>query len=92
MIITIDDAELEARLRAVAEARGEDPNRYAVAVLAEALERDTDPDAGLADEDKAAIRAGVERGLADSAAGRVTAADDFYAEMNRKHGILGPRD
>jgi len=90
MTITID-AELEARLRAVAEARGEDPNRYAVAILTEALEGNEDPDAGLTEEEKAKIRAGLERGLADSAAGRVTPADTFYAEMNRKYGILEPR-
>ena len=90
MIITLD-AELEARLRAVAAARGEDPNHYATAVLAEAIERAEAPD-DLTEEQKAEIRAGVERGLADSAAGRVRPAEEFYAEMNRKYGILGPRD
>jgi hypothetical protein len=34
------DEELAARLRAVAEARGQDPNQYAVAALAQAVDRD----------------------------------------------------
>jgi hypothetical protein len=34
-------SDLEARLRVAAEARGEEYNRYAVAVLADALARDT---------------------------------------------------
>ena len=86
MTITID-AELEARLRAAAAARGEDPNHYAVAALIEVVERDEDPDADLTEEDKAAIRAGVERGLKDFEEGRYRPAEEFYADMSRKYGL-----
>lgn len=86
MTITID-AELEARLRAKAALLGEDPNRYAVAVLTEALEQNGDLDADLSDEDKAAIRAGVERGLKAFEEGQYRRAEEFYADMSRKHGL-----
>jgi predicted transcriptional regulator len=67
------DPELQARLCAVAKARGADPSDYATTVLVDAVARDEqDPDANLSEEERAAVRAGLERGLADSAAGRVT--------------------
>ena len=86
MVITID-AELEARLRAAAAARGEDPNRYAVAVLKEALELEEDPDADLTEEDRAAVRAGVERSLKDFEEGRFRSFTDFAAEMRARYDL-----
>ena len=46
--LTIDD-DLAARLRAVAAARGEDLNQYAVAALAQAVERDAAEEAARAE-------------------------------------------
>ena len=86
MTITID-AELEARLRAKAALLGEDPNRYAVAVLAEALEQNEDPDADLTDEDKARMHEGILRGLADEAAGRVKPLTQVIDEARKRHGF-----
>lgn len=75
MTITID-AELEARLRAVAAARGEDPIRYAIAILTEAIERD-----------EAAMHEGIRRGLADEATGRVKPPSQVVAEARERHGF-----
>jgi predicted transcriptional regulator len=91
MTITLDDT-LARLLREAAAVRGEDPNHYAVAAISDALTRDAahleDPDAALSDEEKAAVRAGIERGAADFDAGRFSAADDFYKKMQEKHGIF----
>lgn len=86
MTITID-AELETRLRAAAEARGEDPNRFAIAVLTEALDWNEDPDADLTEEEKAAVRAGVERGLKDFEEGRFRPFAEFAAEMRARYDL-----
>lgn len=93
MTITLDD-RLALHLQKIAAARGEDPNNYAVAAIADALVRDeaaaniTDPDANLSDDEKAAVRAGIERGAADFDAGRFSTADEFYKKMQEKHGIF----
>jgi predicted transcriptional regulator len=93
MIITLDD-KLAAHVQAVAASRGEDPNNYAVAAITNALMRDkavaesADPDADLNEEEKRAIDAGIDRGLADFDAGRFNSAEDFYKKMREKHGIF----
>lgn len=46
--LTIDD-DLEARLRAVAVARGEEPNQYALAALARVVDRDAAEEAARAE-------------------------------------------
>ncbi len=86
MIITLDP-ELEARLRAVAAARGEDPNHYATAVLTEALERAEDTESSLTTEDIAQMQVGIQRGLADEAAGRVKPLAQVIDEARRRHGF-----
>ncbi len=93
MTITLDD-RIAIQLQEIAAARGEDPDNYAVAAIANALVRDeaavnaADPDADLSDEEKASVRAGIERGVADFEAGRFSSADDFYAKMREKHGLF----
>lgn len=84
------DPELEARVRAAAEARGADPNRYAVALLTQALERDTDKADVLSPEEAERMHAGIRSGLADEQAGRVRSAEVFFAELESRHPFLRP--
>jgi predicted transcriptional regulator len=82
------DPELQARLCAVAKARGADPSDYATTVLVDAVARDEqDPDANLTEEERAAVRAGLERGLADAEAGRIKPAAEVYARLQEKYGV-----
>jgi predicted transcriptional regulator len=89
------DPTLEARVRAVAAARGEDPNHYATVVLTEAVERDAavaasgapDEDDLLSDEECARIDAGIERGLADFAQGRSRPLEQVIADKNARFGL-----
>jgi predicted transcriptional regulator len=91
--ITIDDETLVARLLAAAAARGEDPNRYAVAAIAEAVESDADsyttgydPDA-LSPEEIAESREGIRRGLEAAEAGRVIPFDVWGEQKRQKYGL-----
>jgi predicted transcriptional regulator len=88
MIITLD-LDLEARLRQAAAARGVDPNRFAVAVLAEALQQQEDDAdaAALTDEEWARIEAGIERGTADFDAGRFRSVDEIVADKRTRFGL-----
>lgn len=89
MSITLElDTELETRLRAAAEASGQDVNRFTTVLLREVLERAFETGDELTDDEKKAVQTGIERGLNDGAAGRVKSATAFYQELNRKYGIL----
>ncbi len=95
MTITIDDS-LFADLRQLAEQRGEDPNRFAVAVLQKAVwehqtdvvsSADTDEDADLTEADHLAIRDGIRRGLEAVVAGRLRPFSEFAAEQRAKYDL-----
>ena len=82
------EADLFERLAAIAQVRGEDPNYFAVAALEWLVEQaEGDPDAALSETERAAARAGLERGLADAAAGRVSPAEDVYVGLRERYGV-----
>lgn len=89
MTITLSE-ELAERLRAVA---GTNANWFAVAAIERAIEssgqEEMDIDDELTEAERLQTRAGLERGLADSDAGRVASAEAFYKRMYAKHGVLG---
>jgi predicted transcriptional regulator len=82
----IIDPELEARLYEKAAEVGGDAQTLANLLIADGL-RAGDLDADLTEEDKQAIRAGVQRGMADFASGRHRSAEEFYAHMSAKYGL-----
>jgi predicted transcriptional regulator len=98
MTITIDDT-LFADILHLARERGEDPNRFAVAVLRKAVNEhrlvtstakaDTteDEDSDLTDADRLAIRDGIQRGLESVAAGRLRSFSEFAAEQRAKYDL-----
>ncbi len=88
MTFTIDlEPETLDRLRAVAAARGEDPNHYAAAAIAEKVDRDAHPDSVVSADEIAALHAGVERGLQAEAEGRYRPAADVFADMEARYGL-----
>ena len=75
MTFTIDlEPETLDRLRAVAAARGEDPNRYAAAAIAEKVDREADRAQGLREGRE--LLSGPARPLAES-----------FAALREKHGL-----
>lgn len=90
MTITLEIApETEARLRDKATAQGLDLAAY----LLELAERDayeaeeSDPDADLTGEDRAAIREGVRRGLQAFEEGRYRSLETVIAEKRERWGL-----
>jgi plasmid stability protein len=83
-------AEIEERLREEAARSGRSVEETATALLAAALDaaEAERADRELTPEDIAELRAGIERGLAEGAAGRVKPAADVYARLNAKYGIF----
>jgi predicted transcriptional regulator len=68
--------ETEARLNEIASLHGQKPEEYALRVLDEmALADKTEFDAAVA---------GLRRGMADAAAGREIALEDYLAEITRE--------
>ena len=91
MTITIHDETLAEKLRAAAAARGEDPNHFAVAAIADALAADAyDPDA-LSPEEITQSREGIRRGLEDGAAGRVTPFEEWATQVHLRRQHSGGR-
>jgi len=90
MIIELP-AEMETRLRAAASESGMDLNQYATALIYKGLEDAPvlawDDGQPMTEEEKAAIRAKVERGIADGEAGRVLSSKETYARLYAKLGI-----
>jgi predicted transcriptional regulator len=78
--------ELAARVAALP---ADEVNAYAVAALADLVSSSetADPDVGLTEAERAAVREGLARGLADSAAGRVRPAEAVYARLQAKQGV-----
>ena len=78
--------ELAARVAALPT---DEVNAYAVAALADLVSSSeaVDPDAGLTEAERAAVREGLARGLADSAAGRVKPAEAVYARLQVEQGV-----
>jgi len=91
MTITIElPQELAERLRAVAEAQGEDLNYYAVAALtkiADRAEAQAIDDEAMTREERDAMHEGIRRGLDDFENGRHRPADEVFAEVRAKHGF-----
>ena len=85
MPITIDLLpEVEARLRAVAAARGQDPNHYAAAVVADAINRDSAHGKPLEQVvEEARKRHGFPDTWATGSEGTITEAD--WAEVDSAH-------
>lgn len=85
------DSHLAERLQFAAQKAGKDPNHFAVAAIERAISGndESDVDDALTEEERAQVLAGLQRGLADSDAGRVATAETFYARMNQKYGIFG---
>lgn len=90
MTITIDlTPETEERLCRRAFDAGGNAEAVAALLLADVLlegESSEDADADLSDAEKARMHQGIMRGLADSAAGRMTPLEDFITEQHDKHG------
>lgn len=75
MTFTIDlEPETLERLRAVAAARGEDPNRYAAAAVMEKMDREAERAKGLREGQE--LLTGPARPLAES-----------FAALREKHGL-----
>jgi hypothetical protein len=72
-------AELAERLRVVAAARGEDMNRFAVAVLTHAAE--SNEASGASADEAEETRAALEEAFADVEAGRTISLDDYRAQF-----------
>ena len=90
MTITLEiEPETEARLRDKAKAQGLDLPAY----LLELAERDayeaeeSDSDADLTQEDKAAIREGIRRGLQAFEEGRYRSLEAVIAEKRERWGL-----
>lgn len=78
MTLAIDlPPEVEERLRQRAARQGQDAATVAAAVLAEALEWET--------EEIMDATEGIQRGLEDFAAGRYRGFNEFAEEQRRKH-------
>ena len=90
MTLQIDlSPEADALLRARASEAGGAPERVAALLLEDKLRSEAadDADAELTQEERAAVRAGLARGLADSAAGRVKPAEAVYARLQAEQGV-----
>ena len=87
MTITLDlPPDVEASIRERATARGLEFADYVRALLQRDAAGD-DPDADLSEEERAAVREGVQRGLADFAAGRYRPFSEFAAEMRARYAL-----
>jgi predicted transcriptional regulator len=77
--------ETETRLEAEAAQAGQDIDSFLISLLdaVGAMRADNE----LTEADKAAIREGIERGLADGGAGRVRPAEEVYARLKDNYGI-----
>jgi predicted transcriptional regulator len=92
LMIEVPD-DIAALLRAAAEEKGEDVNRYAIAALRDALDGTASPEdfdshawwAGLTDEQRQEEIARTAQSLADSDAGRVSPAADVYARLRARY-------
>jgi predicted transcriptional regulator len=92
MTITIEDAELAARLRALADACGEEPGHFAVGLLRRAMDEAEADEAeaaawwhSLTEQEREAERTRLARGLADVDAGRTRPAEEVYARLRAKY-------
>ncbi len=92
-------AETEQQLRAGAAARGMDLNQYTTAVIHKGLDNADiaddlvwDDGQPMTEDEKAAIRAKVERAIADCEAGRCVPADEAWARLDAKYGMFSSED
>lgn len=79
--------ELAARLAALPPDEVNATAALALADLVSSSENGSDPDADLTEAERAAVREGLARGLADSAAGHVKPASAVYARLQAEQGV-----
>ena len=89
MTITLEITEdREKGLRERAFQRGQDPETFLLSLLdEEILFGDMEPIAWNDPQERAEALAGVQRGMADFAAGRHKPMDQVFADMKARHGI-----
>lgn len=76
--------ELAGRLSALP-----DRDAYAASTLAAGLsDADADIDDDMSENERAAVRAGLQRGLSDSTEGRVKSTAQVYARLATEHYVI----